>query len=303
MAFTNVGIDTFGPIITTIGRRNEKRWGILFTCLTTRAVHLEMAYSLSGESCIKCVENFVNRRGKPKVIRSDNGTNFVYAARIIAAEWNDGPEWKFIPPPAPHQGGAWERLVRSVKRALKDMKMPQKVNDEELQNFLGKAEALINARPLTEIPNHPWHTALTPNHFLLGNANGTTDTFLDETEQTYSRLLQDREEQQRLIREFWDRWSKEYLPLIAARTKWKHPSTPLKTGDLVFICEPNGWIRGVVEDTLEDPETQQVREVSIRTRNKTYRRPTTKVAKIWTEQRDRDAEEPTEYPNIVSAEA
>lgn len=174
-AFSSTGIDLFGPMTTTVGRRKEKRWGVLFTCLTTRAVHMEMAHSLSGESCKLCIDNFINRRGTPKVIRSDNGTNFVWVAQNYQDKHGRPLKWKFIPPAAPEQGGAWERLVRSIKRALSQMELPDNINDQQLQSFLIKAEALVNSRPLTEIPTHPSQPALTPNHFIFGNCNGDQD--------------------------------------------------------------------------------------------------------------------------------
>lgn len=285
-AFTNVGIDLFGPIITTVGRRKQKRWGVLFTCLTTRAVHLELAHSLSGESLVMAIENFVNRRGPPKVIRSDNGSNLVWAAKNYKNRLGREITWRFIPPATPHQGGAWERLVGSVKRALSQLNIPQELSDEQLQNFLIKAEALVNARPLTEIPIHPDRPALTPNHFIYGNSNGETDTPIEDVEEdpelTYERILQQDHEHKQLISMFWNRWAKEYLPLIAARKKWIRRTEPLAVNDLVFICEPTGWVRGIIEEVFYDPETDQVREVIVRTSKRSYRRAATNVAKINT---------------------
>lgn len=81
--FSYTGLDYFGPINVTIGRRHEKRWVALFTCMTTRAVHLELAADLSSDSCILCIKNFINLRGVPVKIRSDNGTNFVGADKTI----------------------------------------------------------------------------------------------------------------------------------------------------------------------------------------------------------------------------
>lgn len=285
-AFSSTGVDLFGPIYVKVGRSRYKRWGVLFTCLTTRAVHLELAHSLSGESCVRCIQNFANRRGIPRVIRSDNGTNFVWASKYYKDKYGRQPTWKFIPPAAPSQGGAWERLVRSVKRALSQMEIPECISDEELQNFLIKAESLINARPLTEVPTHPSQPALTPNHFLFGNSTGEPgegSDDLDEMEDTdavYERLLIERDEHRELLRHFWSRWSKEYLPLIAARCKWQRKTEPLAPGDLVFICEDTGWIRGVIEEAYVDPETEQVREVIVQTTGRRYRRPASKVAKI-----------------------
>lgn len=280
-AFHHTGIDYFGPMMTTVGRRREKRWGVLFTCLTTRAVHLEVAYDLTGEACVRCIENFVNRRGKVQAMRSDNATNFVWAAKELK-----DITWKFNAPAAPHQGGAWERLVASVKKALSQMEMPERVADDQLQNFLIKAEALINARPLTEVPIHPHQPALTPNHFIFGSSNGqlgdvdNAAEWEEGSQRIYQDLLVQRHEHQEALHHFWERWQKEYLPLIAARKKWTRKTEPLKKGDLVFICDPTGWLRGVVEEALMDPETEQVREVIVRCVNRNYRRPATKVAKI-----------------------
>ena len=59
------------------GRKTEKRYGVLFTCLTTRAVHLEIAHSLDTNSCLMAIRRMMARRGQPANIWSDNGTNFV----------------------------------------------------------------------------------------------------------------------------------------------------------------------------------------------------------------------------------
>ncbi|XP_073821264.1 uncharacterized protein [Musca autumnalis] len=83
--FTYTGVDLFGPFNVTIGRRVEKRWAVIFTCLTVRAAHIELANDLSADSLILCLRNFINRRGTPVRLRSDNGTNF------IAACEDDGP--------------------------------------------------------------------------------------------------------------------------------------------------------------------------------------------------------------------
>lgn len=119
--FTFVGIDYFGPMYVTIGRRREKRWGALFTCLTTRALHLEIVPSLDTNSCILAIIYFMSIRGVPKKIFSDNGTNFVGAERELRQMamnldhdvLKEKLSIKGIG--APHFGGCWERDVRSVK--------------------------------------------------------------------------------------------------------------------------------------------------------------------------------------------
>lgn len=125
--FSYIGIDFFGPILVKFGRGQTKRWVALFTCMTVRAVHLEVVHTLNTESCIMCFRRFVGRRGAPLEVFSDNGTNFHGAERVLRNEINRGlsetftnadTKWFFNPPAAPHMGGAWERLVRSVKTAM-----------------------------------------------------------------------------------------------------------------------------------------------------------------------------------------
>lgn len=74
--FTNIGIDYFGPFEITIGRSVHKRWGVIFTCLVTRAIHLDIAHSLNTDSCIMAIRRFIAVRGTPEKMFSDCGTNF-----------------------------------------------------------------------------------------------------------------------------------------------------------------------------------------------------------------------------------
>ncbi|KXJ74441.1 hypothetical protein RP20_CCG013663 [Aedes albopictus] len=126
--FSYVGIDYFGPMTVAVGRRIEKRWGVLVTCLTIRAVHLEIAHSLSADSCIMALRTFMARRGVPIQIYSDRGTNFVATnkelreslkemdqEKVIQEITSQNTQWTFLPPASPHMGGAWERLIQTVK--------------------------------------------------------------------------------------------------------------------------------------------------------------------------------------------
>ena len=80
--FQNTGVDFFGPFaIKASDNLYPKRYARIFTCLTTRAVHLEPAYHLSTDSFIQAILRFIARRGNPHLIVSDNGRNFVGASR------------------------------------------------------------------------------------------------------------------------------------------------------------------------------------------------------------------------------
>ncbi|XP_055523210.1 uncharacterized protein LOC129717359 [Wyeomyia smithii] len=162
--FSYVGVDFFGPIAVRVNRSINKRWIALFTCMTTRAVHLEVVHTLTTESCKMAIRRFIGRRGAPVEIRSDRGTNFVGSSNELLKEMNEinsqlaetftnvGTRWVFNPPGAPHMGGAWERLVRSVKTALAAMYTSRVPSEETLATLVAEAESVVNSRPLTYIP-------------------------------------------------------------------------------------------------------------------------------------------------------
>lgn len=159
--FSYVGVDYLGPLEVVVGRRKEKRYVAVFTCLVVRAVHLEVAFELSTSSCVMAIRRFVRKRGSPVEIFSDNGTNFLGASRILADQirkinidcadtFTDAKtKWTFNPPGAPHMGGVWERMVRSVKEGMRALDDERKLNDEILQTVLAETESFINSRPLT----------------------------------------------------------------------------------------------------------------------------------------------------------
>ena len=183
--FANVGVDYFGPFTVKIGRRNEKLWCCLFTCLTVRAVHIEIVPKLDTDCCLNATMRLIARRGKPVKMISDNGTNFIGAEKELAeyiAAWNkvrieepliqQGIRWKFNPPAAPHFGGVWERLVRSCKKAMYAVLGNRSVTEDVLSTTMCLVEQTLNARPLTTVSSDAMDLeAITPNHFLLGNKN------------------------------------------------------------------------------------------------------------------------------------
>ncbi|KAK3738190.1 hypothetical protein QZH41_003086 [Actinostola sp. cb2023] len=197
--FTYAGVDYFGPLWVKRGRGRvmEKRWGAIFVCMNTRAVHLEVAKSLETDDFILVLMRFLNRRGHVKELRSDNGTNFVGAEREITESIKKmdhdklgrelikrGCNWVFHPPGASHMSGVWERLVRTVKRSLKAILGNSPMNDEVLSTVFTEAERIANSRPLTRNPLSPNDDdPLTPNHFLniRPTANMPTEVY-DETD-------------------------------------------------------------------------------------------------------------------------
>lgn len=292
--FTYVGIDYFGPIQVTVGRRSEKRWGVIFTCLTIRAVHIEIAYSLTTDSCILCIQNFIARRGPPMEIYSDNGTNFhgtcnelkrqqCIDSEILSTRFTTrNTKWLFNPPSSPHMGGSWERLIRSIKSSLEHMATIRNPNDEVLRGAFMEAEYSVNSRPLTYIPlDSESDEALTPNHFLLGSSRGLKEAPSRPTTEEAASLRCQWRRAQYLADLFWRRWVKEYLPTITRRTKWFEKTKPIEKGDIVLIVDAesprNSWPKGKVLDVVTGRDGQ-VRQATVQTATGITTKPAVRLA-------------------------
>uniref|UniRef100_A0A182PWZ2 Integrase catalytic domain-containing protein n=1 Tax=Anopheles epiroticus TaxID=199890 RepID=A0A182PWZ2_9DIPT len=248
--FSYTGIDYFGPMIIVNGRKTEKRWGVLFTCLTVRAVHIELVASLSTNDCLMAIRNFMARRGTPIEIVSDRGTNFVGADRelreaaervdtVILSEFGPpDPVWKFNPPAAPHFGGSWERMIQSVKRMLARIITERHPTEAVLTAALIEVENMLNSRPLTHVPvDGEDEEPLTPNHFLLGSSAGMKP--LVKPDDSAAGLRQNWRAVQYKMNDLWKKWVKSYLPTLTRRTKWFEPCKPLQLGDVVLIVDEN----------------------------------------------------------------
>ena len=297
--FYNTGVDFFGPISTKLGRRTQKRWGALFTCLVTRAIHLEVAEALSTDAFINVLERFINRRGNPKRILSDCGSNFKGAdkelvlclkeleqGRIAGFSARKSIEWIFNPPEAPHMGGVWERLVRSVKIPLQTILKDRTLTDLQLATVFTEAESLVNSRPLTAISENPNDLeALTPNHFILGH--GSPNLPFNAVYDTDKCSRKRWKEVQFLTQHFWRRWIKEYLPQLTIRHKWRTESRNMKKGDIVLLVDNNAsrgmWRLGRIVD-VHPGKDDRVRVVQVKTKDGVYTRPVTKLCLLEEDQ-------------------
>lgn len=290
--FVNTGVDFMGPLTVTVGRRSEKRWICLFTCLITRAVHLEIAHRLDTDSFLMCFQRFLDRRTRPSTMFSDHGTNFVASERelreaviqlnqaeISAYATNRKIEWRFSPPSGPHFGVTWERMVQSCKSALKTILRNRSVTDEVLGTVVVDVEALLNSRPLTHVsidPNDP--EPLTPNHFLLGCAHPYVPlTYVNEAEVVSRRRFRTT---QAILSMFWRRWLTEYVPNLVERSKWTKEQKNVAVGDIVLSIDPytprGQWPLARVVRVMSGPDNI-VRVVRIKTATSEYNRPVAKL--------------------------
>jgi hypothetical protein len=279
--FTNTGIDFFGPFHVVYGRKTVKRYGVIFTCLASRAMHLETAHSLDTDSFLNSFRRFLARRGNVRRVRSDNGTNLTCGYKEMKkeiAKWNrlhienwmrqKAIDWRFQPPAASHFGGAFESEIRSVRRILSSLmnEQPLKLNDEQLSTLLCEAESILNNRPLTPASNDPCDLdAITPNYLLLLNSQATFPPGLFNREDSYSNRRW--RQVQYLADVFWSRWRKEYLPLLQKRQKWFKNQRPHEVGDLVLVVDQllprNMWCLGRISEVYPD-EHGNVRSAKIK---------------------------------------
>ena len=255
--FSRVGVDYFGPYLVFRGRgkAKEKRYGVIFSCLTSRACHIEIAHSLDTDGFINALRRFIARRGSVDLIRSDNGTNLVAGCKelkIAINNWNlscidnfckqKQIEWIFNPPNASHYGGVYEREIRTVRKVLNSLlyEFSNQIlfTDEILSTLMCEVECVLNSRPLTCASSNPDDLeALTPNHLLTlrSTVNLPPGTFTKCDGYTRRRW----KVVQMLADLFWKRWKREYLTSLISRQKWFTIHRKYMVDDLVLLVDSN----------------------------------------------------------------
>ena len=296
-AFARTGVDFAGPFITRQGRgkKRTKRYLCLFTCLVSRAVHLEIAYGMDTDSFLNAFYRTVNRRGLPNEVLSDNGTNFVGGNselkdlinsldkdKINTSTANKGIKWHFNAPLGPHLGGVFESMIKAAKRAVTGILGNADVTDEELHTAFTGAESLLNLRPLTyQSADIKDDVPLTPNHFLFGQVGGKFAPESVDTEDYHPKRRWRRV--QELVRHFWKRWMQEWLPSLSQRRKWNKENRDLEEGDVVLVISqdtPRGkWPLGRVLKVYPGKDGH-VRVVKVKVGAKEFTRPISKLCPL-----------------------
>ncbi|XP_026156468.1 uncharacterized protein LOC113126589 [Mastacembelus armatus] len=299
--FTHVGLDVFGPWNICIRRTRSgavesKRWAIMFTCLGTRAVHIEVLDSLSASSFINALRRFTAIRGPAKLFRSDRGTNFVGACKELQMNTeapelqsylrNEGCTWKFNPPHSSHMGGAWERMIGVARRILDAMLLKlhtPSLTHEVLITLMAEVVAIMNGRPLVPVSSDPDEpdvlspsTLLTQKMDLVPAPPGEFDP-KDLHRKQWKQV-------QCLANSFWKKWRQEYLATLQSRRKWREVQPNLEVGDVVLLKDSqtkrNEWPTGVIVNTFPGRDNR-VRKVEVRVVKgdspKVYSRPITEV--------------------------
>ena len=275
--FAVCGVDYSGPHKVKHGRGTRKVWIALFTCMVSRAVHLEIAPDPSGEAFLKVLQNLSWKMGTPKVLLSDNGTNFVWTSRILKEFHSEkrvrdelaikGIEWKFTPPYAPWFGAVFERMVGILKKELAKLIGHSAISQFELTAHLAEIQGVINSRPLVKIGTEE---VLTPNNILTGRNDNNSDILnVLDPNQILEEALTARNELPKLFTEtakrctmFWQKFQQQYLEHIKfsniPAAQGNSALTP-KTGDLVIIHSHDPrlqWRKAIVIDPIISEDGQ-----------------------------------------------
>ncbi|XP_057699014.1 uncharacterized protein LOC130920115 [Corythoichthys intestinalis] len=302
--FTNVGLDVFGPWSVTVRKTrganaDAKRWAVIFTCMSTRAIHIEVIESMDTSSFINALRRFFAIRGGAKLLRSDCGTNFVSACKELQIDklgcHNDkigtflkdsACKWQFNPPHASHMAGSWERMIGVTRKILNAMLLEHpygKLTHEVLVTLLAEVTAIVNARPLTAVSTDPENPVILTPAMLLTQKVGTPPIPPGQF-QTSDLFKAQWKRVQYLANVFWSRWQKEYIAGLQVRHKWKTKKPNLQMGNVVLMRESlehrNNWPLGLITKSFPS-EDGNVRKVEVKIcrngENRFYIRPIREV--------------------------
>ena len=274
--FSHVGLDFAGPLFIetknseVAENSSQKVYVCLFTCASTRAVHLELTRGLSVEAFLLAFRRFTSRRGLPATLNSDNAKTFKSSARevrkIARAEevWRYLTDkqitWNFIIERAPWWGGYWERLVRSIKRPLKKVLGRTTLKFDELNTVLVEIEAVINSRPITYVYDDEESISypLTPSDLICGRRiTSTPNASHYEIISTNQSLTKKVRHHKHVLHQLTNQWRKEYLASLKERSQSVAKGSDkqrIAIGDLVLLRKDSTsrafWKLGKVEKLI-----------------------------------------------------
>lgn len=256
--FSNVGIDYAGPIHITRGRgrgyTQTKTYVAVFVCMNSRAVHLELAADASTPCFLAALERFCGRRGTPKHIFTDNGSNFHGASAELRRtmetlntptaqsdihRWSaeKGVTWHFQPAYAPNFGGLWEAGVKVMKNLIRKSLHDHHLNAEQLNTIL--AEAVMNSRPYLPVhsTDEEAFCPLTPGHLLINRPLTALPQQVDEN--TKISNIRNWNLVKLLSHQHWQHFRKSYLPHLSQKAKDMVAQTNIQPDDVVLVSNQN----------------------------------------------------------------
>jgi len=290
-AFAKTGLDFAGPFEIKVGRARvrPKVYILLFTCLQTRAVHLEVTDAMDSNAVMNALSRFIDLRGMPTDIFSDNWKTFVSEDKeleswvrnlndqFLITQTKANVKWTFTPPKGPHHGGIYEIMVKATKRCLKSLCHYPDLTMDEFRTFVSRVTCLLNGRPLTRVEVDNRTVILTPNHFLYGNLGGAISTErIDSPVKRWHTVHS-------LVNQFWSLFLKEYIPELRKARKWPSIVPNIEVGDVVLEIDqniPRGMWKLAIVTEIHCSKDNLVRKCTIKTQNGSYTRPITNLCPL-----------------------
>ena len=296
-AFQFVGVDFTGALYIKIGNGVEKAYIALFTCCTTRAVHLDLARDMSSDEFALIFRRFISRRGVPQIMFSDNGSNFKGHCSLLDDLYSGDTvesllqthrvEWRFITPRAQWFGALWERLIGVTKRVLRRSLGKSMLTYCEMYTVLTEVESRINDRPLTYVAEDQT-SYLTPSQLMTGYKLNSLPVPVEESEfvnQSSEAVLNKRLKKVLLnIDNSWNLWHSQYLLLLRDQEKKLFPERGSNivpsAGDVVLLADDKHkafWSLGLVLEVKHGTDGKS-RVAKLRTKGGILYRP---IARLY----------------------
>jgi hypothetical protein len=282
--FTRVMVDLFGPyrVRGEVQRRiSGKAYGVIFTDMVMRAIHIEVAFGYDTKSFLLALQRFASVRGWPEILYSDPGSQLIGADNELKAAWlrmdktalnrvgaENGTSWIFGPPDSPWHQGAVEALIKSVKRSIHFAVHNQRLSPVEFLTICAQVSNLLNERPIGSLPGSDSEISiLTPNCLLIGRpfAKNPGDWVPPSDD-----LVSGHESVQLAVSSFWKRWVELCAPALVIHKKWLTEHRNLQPGDVVMIADQNAlrgeYRLGLVKETFPGRDGK-VRKVALSYKN------------------------------------
>ena len=256
--FTNVCVDYTAPMVVramTNKRARMKCFPIVFCCMNTGSLHMELAASYSTADFLLCYRNFCSIRGVPMTVYTDAGSNLVAAQTVVQGststvtkdiDWSqvtaitapDGTVWRIAPAGAQHRNGRAERCVAALKKTLRHMLNGQELNFAELQCLLNMAASVINDRPLA-VSHHngeePSYAPITPNLLLKGSRSATSLNSRHLYTDTDTKFAVRMAMVDKVYNAWWSRWFATVFDHLLPYPRWNKANVNLDVGDICLL--------------------------------------------------------------------
>ena len=250
--FSRTMVDFFGPYLVrgeVQKRTSGKVYGVIYTDLVMRAVHIEPSFGYDTSSFLMTLIRFTSLRGWPSVMYSDPGSQFIAASSELSQMWkcidkdailrksaDNGMKWIFGSADSPWQQGAVESMVKAAKKAINFAVHNQRLSPSEFLTLCAEVTNTLNERPIGLLPGDDSDiNVLTPNSLLLGRATAKNPGGWQSSNSLSARY----QLVQQVSDHFWNKWVELCAPSLVVQRKWHKSTNNLKPGDVVLVLDRN----------------------------------------------------------------